>query len=62
MVTHTARRTFATNAYKAGVPLSAIMAVTGHSSEEMLRRYLKLGTKERALLAAAEFDKIKIAR
>ena len=59
IVTHTARRTFATNAYKNGVPLSAIMAVTGHSSEEMLRRYLKLGTKERALLAAAEFDKVK---
>ena len=59
IVTHTARRTFATNAYKNGVPLSAIMAVTGHASEDMLRRYLKLGTKERALLAAAEFDKVK---
>lgn len=59
LATHTARRTFATNAYKAGVPLSAIMAVTGHASEDMLRRYLKLSTKERALLAAAEFDKVK---
>lgn len=59
IVTHTARRTFATNAYKNGVPLSAIMAVTGHASEDMLRKYLKLGTKERALLAAAEFDKVK---
>ena len=61
IMTHTARRTFATNAYKNGVPLSAIMAVTGHSSEEMLKRYLKLGSKERALLAAAAFDKIKSA-
>lgn len=59
--THTARRSFATNAYKAGVPLSAIMAVTGHSSEEMLKKYLKLGSKERAILAAAEFKKIKEA-
>ena len=59
--THTARRSFATNAYKNGVPLSAIMAVTGHSSEEMLKRYLKLNSKERALLAAAEFDKINSA-
>lgn len=59
--THTARRSFATNAYKAGVPLSAIMAVTGHSSEEMLKKYLKLGSKERAILAAAEFKKIKVA-
>lgn len=61
IMTHTARRTFATNAYKNNVPLSAIMAVTGHSSEEMLKRYLKLGSKERALLAAAAFDKIKSA-
>ena len=61
IVTHTARRTFATNAYKNGVPLSAIMAVTGHSSEDMLRRYLKLNTKERALLAAEAFDKVKQA-
>jgi integrase len=59
IATHTARRTFATNAYKNGVPLSAIMAVTGHASEDMLRKYLKLNTKERALLAAAEFDKVK---
>ena len=57
-MTHTARRSFATNAYKNGIPLSAIMAVTGHSSEEMLKRYLKLNTKERAMLAAVEFDKI----
>ena len=61
LATHTARRTFATNAYKAGVPLSAIMAVTGHASEDMLRRYLKLNTKERALLAAVEFDKVAMA-
>lgn len=59
IATHTARRTFATNAYKTGVPLSAIMAVTGHASEDMLRRYLKLNTKERALMAAAEFDKVR---
>lgn len=56
--THTARRTFATNAYMRGVSLSSIMAVTGHSSEQMLRKYLKLDNKERAILAAAEFAKI----
>ncbi len=60
IMTHTARRTFATNAYKAGISLSSIMAVTGHSSEEMLKRYLKLDSKERALLAAVEFDKVII--
>lgn len=59
--THTARRTFATNAYKAGVSLASIMAVTGHSSEAMLRKYLKLDNKERAILAAAEFEKLRKA-
>lgn len=59
--THTARRTFATNAYKRGISLSSIMAVTGHSTEQMLRKYLKLDNKERAILAAAEFEKLKIA-
>ncbi len=58
--THTARRSFATNAYKRGVSLSSIMAVTGHSSEQMLRKYLKLDNKERAILAAAEFDQLMI--
>lgn len=59
--THTARRTFATNAYKNGVALSSIMAITGHSSEAMLRKYLKLDNKERAMLAALDFEKIKKA-
>lgn len=59
IVTHTARRSFATNAYKEGVPLSAIMAVTGHTSEDMLKKYLKLDSKEKALLALAEFKKTK---
>lgn len=57
--THTARRTFATNAYKRKISLSSIMVITGHSSEKMLRKYLKLDNEERAILAAAEFNKAK---
>lgn len=57
--THTARRTFATNAYKRKISLSSIMVITGHSSEKMLRKYLKLDNEERAMLAAAEFAKAK---
>lgn len=49
--THTARRSFATNAFIAGIPLSSIMAVTGHSSERNLRRYLKLYIEEQASIA-----------
>lgn len=57
--THTARRTFATNAYKRKISLSSIMVITGHSSEKMLRKYLKLDNEEKAMLAAAEFAKAK---
>lgn len=60
--THTARRTFATNWYKKGVALSSIMAITGHGSEAMLRKYLKLDNKERAMLAALDFEKVRKAQ
>lgn len=55
---HTARRSFATNAYSAGVPLRSIMTVTGHSSEKTLRKYLKLQVEDKALLAAQDFSGI----
>lgn len=50
--THTARRTFATNMQGAGADLASIAEITGHSSEAMLRRYLKLDAIEKAQLAA----------
>lgn len=50
--THTARRTGATLMYRANVPLSAIMAITGHSSERVLQAYLRLSDEERAMDAA----------
>lgn len=56
VTTHTCRRSFATNAYASGVPLSSIMAVTGHSSEKNLRRYLKLQAEDKAVIAARDFD------
>lgn len=57
--THTCRRSFATNAYLANIPLSAIMAVTGHKTEGMLKKYLKLKGKELAIYAAKEFSKME---
>lgn len=53
--THTARRSFATNAYAAGVGLASIIAVTGHSSERTCRSYLKLDARDKALMAAENF-------
>ena len=58
LLSHTARRSFATNAYKAGVPLSSIQAITGHSSEAQLRRYLKLDAEEKAVIALRDFEGI----
>ena len=53
--THTARRSFATNAYAANIPLASIMAITGHSTEQILRRYLRLDRQEKAIIAAKDF-------
>lgn len=47
---HTARRSFATNAYKAGVPSLAIMAITGHRTEKVFLKYIKVSKEEHALL------------
>ena len=58
LLSHTARRSFATNAYKAGVPLSSIQVITGHSSEAQLRRYLKLDAEEKAVIALKDFEGI----
>ena len=58
LLSHTARRSFATNAYKAGVPLPSIQAITGHSSEAQLHRYLKLDAEEKAVIALKDFKGI----
>ncbi len=45
---HTARRSFATNAYKAGVPTIAIMKITGHTKESTFLKYIKVSAQENA--------------
>lgn len=53
---HTARRSFATNAYKAGVPTLAIMKITGHTTEKSFLKYIKISEEENAeMLASHEF-------
>lgn len=50
MVTsHTARRSFATNAYKAGVPSLSIMQITGHTTESSFMRYIRISKEENAI-------------
>lgn len=48
LVTHTARRSFATNLYKSGFPSIAIMKITGHRTEKAFLRYIKITPNENA--------------
>jgi len=50
VTTHTARRSFATNAFLAGVPTISIMKITGHKSESVFMKYIKISTEQNALL------------
>ena len=49
---HTARRSFATNAYLAGVPSISIMKITGHRSEKSFLKYIKITQEQNADLMA----------
>lgn len=55
LTTHTARRSFATNAYAAGISIASIIAVTGHASERSFRTYMRLDVQEKATIAAENF-------
>lgn len=50
---HTARRSFATNAYLAGVPSISISKITGHRSEKSFLKYIKISQEQNADLIAA---------
>ncbi len=49
---HTARRSFATNAFKAGVPTISIMKITGHKKESTFMRYIRISQEENAEMLA----------
>jgi len=46
--THTARRSFATNMYKKGMPVFDIMLYTGHKTEKEFYNYISIKDEERA--------------
>ena len=52
ITTHTARRSFATNAYNSKIPFKSIMGITGHKSEREFFKYIKLNSDEHAVLMA----------
>jgi len=46
--THTVRRSFATNAYLAGIPMRDIMQITGHRTTESFLKYIRVTKLETA--------------
>jgi integrase len=57
VTTHTARRSFATNYYKAGVPPQFIMKITGHRTESAFLRYIKMSALDSAKVFELIIDK-----
>jgi len=49
---HTARRSFCTNAYNAGLPPHQIMVISGHKSEKVFHNYIKASIKTKAIQIA----------
>lgn len=52
VTSHTARRSFATNAYIAGIPTARIMLITGHTTEQSFFKYIRIGKRENAKMLA----------
>lgn len=52
IVSHTARRSFCTNAYLSKMPVIDIMAISGHSTEREFYKYIKVTPQERAVKIA----------
>ena len=46
--THTARRSFCTNAYYSGMPVQDIMAISGHKTERIFYNYIKVDVLDNA--------------
>jgi integrase len=47
--THVARRSFATNFYRAGLPIAVLMKITGHATESQFLGYIAIDGTENAL-------------
>ena len=52
VTSHTARRSFCTNAYLSGIPTHAIRMITGHKTEKSFLKYIKVTDQENAVIMA----------
>lgn len=50
ITSHTARRSFATNAFLAGLPTPSIMKITGHKTEAQFLKYIKVTGEQNAMM------------
>lgn len=58
IVSHSARRSFCSNAYLSKMPVIDIMAISGHSTEREFYKYIKVTPQERAVkIADSDFFK-----
>ena len=62
VTTHTARRSFATNQFLAGIPTITIMAITGHKTEKAFMRYIKVAPTEHAVILQSAWKKIELKK
>tara|TARA_B100000809_G_C15136800_1_gene530994 strand:- start:4429 stop:5481 length:1053 start_codon:yes stop_codon:yes gene_type:complete len=59
VTSHCARRSFATNAFKSGVPSLSIMQITGHTTEKNFLKYIRVTKEENAkLISSHSFFKL----
>lgn len=57
LTSHSARRSFATNEFKAGTPTLTIMAITGHKTEKSFLKYIRVSPDEHAQKIKTLWDK-----
>lgn len=55
---HTARRTFATNAFLEGLPPLTIMSITGHKTEKAFLKYIKATPGDHLKIALKHYEKM----
>jgi len=54
---HVGRKSFATNCYLIGIPSRTIMAVTGHRTEAVFAKYIKISKDEHAKIMMEHFNR-----
>lgn len=58
VTSHTARRSFATNLYRRGIPSTQLMFLTGHRTEDAFLKYIKVSKEDNAKDVAKKLKRI----